>query len=288
MRTRCKQKILAVAMGVFAALTASGAVVAETSAQAGAQDAAATKAAPVTPECKVALAKAKGIAAEAKGLKGSERLAVLERAAKAFEQVLADHAADRRGSGQAAWEAGELWRRHGSLEMALVAYRRAVAIEPGRWAERAGLGAADMLRRQKKMAEALEAYRKVVALGTDTNRAHDARVHVARCLDATDNGAEALQAYRDALEGASTARQVIDAGNWLAKALIARADLDGAQAAIAHVEKAVAAVEAEAGERARLDKLVQGMSCRRQLQRALDKANGADKDAADLEKRKGG
>jgi len=234
----------------------------------------------VTPACKAALAAAAEVSAKVKGLKGPDRLTALETAARAYEKVLADFGADRAGAAEAAFQTAELWRRHGSLEAAEAAYGRAVELDRGRWAERAGMGRADMLRRLKKMEPALAAYRAVVALGKTTNRTHDARVWVARCLDATDAAADALQAYRDALEAAATPRQTIDAGNWLAKALIVRGDLDGADGVLAHVTRTVADVEVDRPEeRQRLDKALDAMSARRQLQRARDKAQGAAGDA---------
>lgn len=237
--------------------------------------------------CKVSLAAAKAVAEQVKGLEGAERQAALEAGATAYEKVLAEHAEDPAGCAAGAFAAAELWRRHGSLPKAAALYLRAAEADPGRWSERGLSGAADMYRRQKDMEQALVQYRRVVALGLASNRSHDARVWIARCLDATGAAEEAEQAYRDALEAAATPRQVIDGGNWLAKALVSRGNLDGAQGVLEHVTKSVAAAEvARPEERARLDKAVETMSARRQLQRARDRAQGAAGDAQQVDGQK--
>ncbi len=79
---------------------------------------------------------------------------------------------------------------------------------------------------------------------------------------------------------------MIEACNWLAKALVVADDLEGAAVAITRAEQAVQkAVMANGGTGVEsLKKALAEMSARKALQRAKDKKSGAHADARGLEK----
>ncbi len=240
--------------------------------------------APATSDGRVQ--EAEGAAADCKGKKGEERQVALERAAKLWEGVLADFAESEPEVGvRAAWEAGELWRRKGDLDGADRCYTRALALDQGRYRERATYARADVARRQQRFDDAIALYGEVVGMRPDSARAHRSRLRIGRCLEAKNDREGALQTYRDALDAvAATPRRAVDAGNALARLLVRMDDLDGAAAAIERVESiAKPVLDAGGKEGQRLQKALDGMSARRALQRARDDREGAGDDAEELD-----
>jgi len=254
--------------------------------EARAQEAAAAKRAPrISGEARDALAAAAMAARQAKGLRGPERLQVLEMAAGRYEAVAAEFAAERPACAQASYEAGELWRRHGSLAKAEAAYRKALASDDGRFEERALYQIAEMQRRQKMLDAAIETYRRAAGVKPSSGRAHDARLWVGRCLLSQSKDAAAIEAFQQALESTDEPRQVIEACNDLAKAFIRTGDLTAAEGAIEHARTAARPViEAGGDDAPGLQKALDGMSAQKALERARDKANATAKDAVQLER----
>jgi tetratricopeptide (TPR) repeat protein len=239
----------------------------------------------LSERAKAALAEASAEAGAVKGLRGAARLESLERAAVKYETVAATLAAEPGACATAWYEAGELWRRHGSLAKAESAYGEALARDQDRFQGRALFQIAEMQRRQKLYDKAAASYRRAAQIDPGSARAHDARVAIARCLAAQGKHDEAVSAFRSALEAAERPRDVIEACNDLAKALVRAGDLDGARAAIEHAEKTVQGETESGGDDAdRLQSAVLEMSSRKALQRALDKRDQAAKDAVDLER----
>jgi tetratricopeptide (TPR) repeat protein len=237
-----------------------------------------------SPEAKAALQRAKDLAGRVKGAAAADRSLGLETAAKAYEQVAADFAAEALVAAQARWEAGELWRRQGSLLLAEQCYLESARLDADRYGQRGTLAAADMQRRQKRTAEALETYARAETLEPGSTRAQEARLWRARLLQSSGRLDAAVIVFRAAVEAAHGPRQEIEAANWLAKALIAAGDLEGAAAAIGAADEAVAeAGEDDVVEQERLQKALESMSARKALQRARDKKHGAAKDAGMLE-----
>jgi tetratricopeptide (TPR) repeat protein len=217
-----------------------------------------------------------------KGTKGAERETALERAARAWEALLADVGQSNKAIGaRAAWEAGELWRRRGDLESADDYYARCLALDEGRYRERATFERAHVARRQERFEDAIALYREVASMRPESARAHEARLRAGRCLEASGEDAEAISVYRVALEASSAVpRRALDAGNHLARALVRTGDLDAAAATIARVEGIAGPVlDAGGEEAARLRKALDGMSARRALQRARDARDEAGEDA---------
>ncbi|MEZ5963929.1 MAG: hypothetical protein R3F56_08810 [Planctomycetota bacterium] len=242
------------------------------------------QAAPAPASAKQMLAEARAVAAQAKGKKGSERSAALEAGAVAFERVVETCSADPAVVAEASFEAGELWRRRGSLAEAERAYRSALQSDPGRYEARASFEVAHLLRRGKQFDAAVELYRKVAGLQPGTARAQSALLWCGRTMQAANRIDAAVAAFRSALQSAGSAGAVIDAGNWLAKAQIRTGDLDAARATLAEVDQRTAtetAGDSPAATRLRLR--VTEMTARRALQRAADKEAGAADDAVDLE-----
>ena len=239
----------------------------------------------VSAEGRQALAEARGVAGLVTGLDGELRMAALQRAAEAYEGVTANHTGDRATCARASFEAGELWRRHGSLSVAERAYGRAAELDPGRYAERGLLQVAHMQRRQDQLEKANASYMKVAMINAGSSRSFEARLWIGRTTESLEKPVEAIAAYRQAVEAATRTRQSIEACNWLAKALVASGDLDGAAAALILADKGVeaAALKGESGVES-LKKALAEMSARKALQRARDKKNGAHKDARSLMK----
>jgi len=239
----------------------------------------------LSQEARDALAAAKALITSLKGVRGEERLAGLSKAASAFGAVAEKFSSEPAAACAALFEAGETWRRQGSLTRAEDSYRRALATEVQRYQGRATFQLAQMERRQKRFEDAIANYQRAAEINPEQNRANEARLWIARCLTSLGKGDEALQSFRAAVEAAATPRQVIEANNYLAKALIDGGDLEAAKAALA---KAVAVarplIEAGGKDSEGLRAALDHMSARKALQRALDKASGAARDAQQLEK----
>jgi tetratricopeptide (TPR) repeat protein len=253
-----------------------------------APEAAAAAKAPARPKpsdaARTALAAAKDLAGRVQGTAGAERATALEAAARAYDRIAADFGAEPAVAAQAAFAAGELWRRHGSFALAEQGFLAAAKLDAPRFAQRATLEAADMQRRLDRHEEALATYGQVVAIAPGTTRAQTARLWQGRLLQALGRVDDAITAFRVALESAAGPRQVLDAVNYLARALVEKGDLDGAQAAIAHADDVVAtAVAADPTEAEALHKRLEELSARRALQRARDAQSGAAEDARKLE-----
>lgn len=233
---------------------------------------------------KAALAAAKDLAARCKGLRGAERAPALEQAAAAYDKIVADFPNEPAVAGQAAFAAAELWQQHGSLALAEKDYLLAADIDAPRFGQRALLGAADAQRRQKHNDQALQAYQKAIAVEPSTPRAQEARLEHAHLLQSLGRLDEAITAFQSALETAHHGKQVVDAANLLALALLQKGDLDAADRAIDHAEQSLAAAADEDPVVVeRLKKAVDAMSAKKALRRARDKASRAAKDAVGLE-----
>lgn len=233
---------------------------------------------------RAALAAAKEVVARTRGLRGPERTAALEAAAKAYDQVGADFAAEPSVAATAAFLAAELWRAQGSLALAEKDFLLAARLDPGRYAQRGLLGAADMQRRQERSDEALATYRKAAAVDPGSARAQDARLWQARLLQGAGRLDEAIVLFQAALESADPGAQAVEACNFLALAWIEKGDLDAAGHVIEHAEQAVASLgDEDPVVLERLKKSLEAMSARRALQRARDQRHEAGKDAAAFE-----
>jgi tetratricopeptide (TPR) repeat protein len=233
---------------------------------------------------RTALAAARELANKAEDLDGPGRATAIEAAAQRYDQVATDFAAEPAAAAQAAFAAGELWCKHGSLELADRDYLAAARLDPVRYAQRATLAAADMQRRLDRHEEALATYGKAIAIAPGTARAQTARLRQGRLLLTLGRRDEAVTAFRAALESAATPRQSLDACNDLARALIDQGDFAGAQAALRHAEQAVAAaIAADPTQQATLQRALERMSSRKALQRAMDQKTNAAEDARKLE-----
>lgn len=220
-----------------------------------------------------------------KGKRGPERMALLERIGSRGEALAATLASDPAGLARVWFEAGEAWRSHGSLERAGAAYDKVLAGPQSRYTGRARFQLAQMQRRLEQWAPALDNYRKAALIEPGSNRAHDARVWIARCLMAQEDPEGGLAAFRAAAKAAATPRQQIDGTNWLIKEFIRRGNLDEAASTLTALDTAIEAqaAKSEPKEADALRKRLSKMSARRALQRAQDKARGAAEDARDVE-----
>lgn len=232
------------------------------------------------PGGKAALGNARSVAAAAKGKQGLERATALEAGARAFLAVAEQFKAEPMVAAEAAFEAAELWRRKGDLREAEAAYRTALEGDPTRFGVRATFELAHLLRRAKKSDDAVAFYRKVAEMQPGTARGQSALVWIGRTLQIVGQLDAAVTAFQDALGKAGNPAAVITAGNWLAKALLAKGDLDAARNALAEVDKRVAGeATGDTPAARRLQASLAEMTARRQLQRALDKKSGAATDA---------
>lgn len=236
-------------------------------------------------EARAALALAeKTTNGELEGLEGEERRAALQRGAERWAALAERFAADKAAVARAWFECGELWRRHGSLDTAQAAYEKSVASEDAGYRERALFGKAEMQRRRKLFDEAIESYGLASRVTPESNRAHSARLWIARCLESKGDRTAAIEQLRRCLEADVRPLQIVETCDELAKTLVDAGDLTGAAGAIEHAERVcrdhVAKGEPNADG---LQRAVERMTARRALQRARDKADGASKDAIRFE-----
>lgn len=243
----------------------------------------------ISDEGRKALAAAREMAGEGHGLRGAERARVVERAASAYDKLVADFAAEPTVAATAAYSAADLWRQHGSLPLAEKDYLRAAQADPARFAQRGLFGAAEMQRRQKRFDEAMDTYGKSIAIEPGSSRAQDARLWLGRVLQTTERVDEAIRAFENALECAGSGVPAIESANFLALAWIQKGDLDAAARAIEHAEQhGVDAGEDDPIVVERQKKALEAMSARKALQRARDKRDGAAEDAVKLDARERG
>lgn len=231
-----------------------------------------------------ALSEARALAALARRAAGPARARALELAASAYDRCVARFEGMPAVASLAAWSAAELWRRQGSLQLAEQDYLHAARWAPRRYGQRGLLGAADMQRRQGRLEAAHETYRAVERLDPRTGYAHSARLWIARMLQGSGELDQAIERLQAALESAPSPRRAIDAADLLAKAWIAKGDLDSAGFVLDHVDELVR--DHSVGDRRMIEWLQRAsreMPARRALQRALDKARGAGQEARRLD-----
>ncbi|MBK8097414.1 MAG: hypothetical protein IPK26_09920 [Planctomycetes bacterium] len=238
---------------------------------------------------KAAIAAAKDLAARITGLEGGERAAAIEAAANAYDKITTDFAVEPAAAAQAAFAAGELWQRQGSLPLAERDFLLAAQLDPQRFGQRGLLEAAEAQRRQKQFDKALATFAQAAAADPASARAHEARLAIGRVQQQSGQIEAAITAFQAALEAVEKPRQVIETCDLLAKAWLQKGDLGAAERAITHADEAVAnVVEPDPVVRERLQKALAGMSARKALQKARDKAAGTAKDARAVEAATGG
>lgn len=238
-------------------------------------------AAPESAPLRDALRAAEDVAERVRGLEGAERLPALEQAARAYEEVGTKYAGAGPAVARAWWEAGELWRRHGSLALAEKAYQQALERDPTRYGERAWLELGHVQRRTDRADEALASYGKAAAVRPASARAHEARLWIGRTHAQGGKLQDAITAYRAALEATDHPGRVVEACDMLAMAQIKAGDLGGAAESVRLADSQLSKVEGPAADR--LKRALDGMSARRSLQRAQDKQSKAAVDADRLQ-----
>ena len=231
-----------------------------------------------------ALARARGLSDSIVGKHGPARLHAIEVAATSYGRCAEMFEREPLAAALAAWSAAELWRRHGSLLLAEREYLRAVRHDAARYEQRGLLAAADMQRRQRRLEVAMKTYEAADRCDPRTTRAQLARLWVARILLAQGKVDRAICRFQVALESAASPRQVIDAGDHLAKAWVKKADFVRAAQVIRHVERVVRDhADGDPELAARLQRASQRMTARRALRRALDEQYERGADAARLD-----
>lgn len=237
-----------------------------------------------SPAAHAALQAAKGLASAIKSAEPAARPQAMTAAAQAYEKVAIDFAVEPVAAAQALFAAGELWRRQGSLPQAEKDFLSAAGLDPADHGQRATLEAADVQRRGKQLDKALVTYGQVVTMDPGTARAEEARLWQGRLLQGMGRLDEAAAAFQTAIANTTRPRQLIEASNYLAKALIQKGDFAAAERAIEHAE--IAATESAEGDEAeteRIKKAVEEMSAKKALQKARDKQDKPQKDARALE-----
>lgn len=233
---------------------------------------------------RAALGEARGLAALARRQLGPARSRALEQAAAAYDRCVARFEATPAVAAFAAWSAAELWRRHGSMLLAEKDYLHAARWDPRRYGQRGLLGAADMQRRQRRPADARKTYREAERLDPRTGYAHRARLWLARMLQADGELDRAIEGYQAALESAPTPRRAVEVADLLAKAWIAKGDLESAGFVLEHVEQLVRDAGSQGDRESEwLRRASRELPARKALQRALDKARDAGGDALRLD-----
>jgi tetratricopeptide (TPR) repeat protein len=233
---------------------------------------------------RAALGEARGLAALARRQMGPARSRALEQAAAAYDRCVARFEATPAVAAFAAWSAAELWRRHGSMLLAEKDYLHAARWDPRRYGQRGLLGAADMQRRQRRPEDARKTYREAERIDPRTGYAHRARLWLARMLQADGELDRAIEGYQAALESAPTPRRAVEVADLLAKAWIAKGDLESAGFVLEHVEQLVRDAGSQNDRESEwLRRASREMPARKALQRALDKVRDAGGDAVRLD-----
>lgn len=235
-------------------------------------------------EGKAALAAAAESAAQAKGKAKDERVRILKAAAEQYREVGEAFATESPVVARAFYASGELWRRCSELESAAADYRQCLASNDQGFRERALFGLAQMERRLGEMDAAIGHYRDCAGVRPDSSRATDARIWVAKCLLAQEQEQPALDAFAKAVEQAGNTRLKLRASEALCRALLGLDRLADAAAALSRVEPEVlAAIKAGGRGADSLRKAWERSPARRQLQKAQDRARGAQGDAVRLD-----
>ena len=238
----------------------------------------------LSAEARTAIQEARKLEKEARKVTGPARSRKLEVAAAQFDRLVAKFEAEPEAAALAAWTAAGIWRRHGSAPLAEKDYLYAAKTNAARYGQRALLGAADMQRRQERVEDAMKTYALAEAVDPRSSNAQEARLWVARMLQGSNQIDAAIEKFQAALESAPSARQGIDAADYLAKAWIVKGDLDAAGFVIDHAEKLVASEQdGDAVLAERLRRAFERMSARKALQRALDEKTGVKQDAVRLD-----
>ena len=235
-----------------------------------------------TVSISTAVAVARKAEKDCKGLRGPAREAAMKRAAEAWCAVarLGDEQGDASAGARGHYQAGLVHRRRGALAEAEAEFVACLKIDKGRYKERALYEQAQVLRRRKKFDEAAASYRAASTVNPTSSRAAEARLWIGRCLSAKGDHKAAIESLRVALESAERPKFVIKTTNYLAREMIVVGDLDGAEAAIAHAEQATTDDRAQGGKvGARIQKMLDGMSARRELRRARDKREAVGEQA---------
>jgi tetratricopeptide (TPR) repeat protein len=276
-----------VALSVPVALLAPGAMV---RAQEPAVGTSAAKPVVVRPQPseagRAALATARDLARATRTGSGPERSLAIELAAKAYDEVATQFAAEPVVAGLATYTAAGLWRQHKSLALAERGYLRAAEVDPDRFGQRGLFEAAEMQRRQQRAEDAMRTYERAEAVDPRTARAQEARLWRVRLHLSGERLDEALAVAQAALECADSPAQTIETANVLALVWIEKGDFVAAQCAIDHAGECVAALEPEDADQAtieRLQRAVAAMSARKALAKARDVQQGAAKDAVQLD-----
>lgn len=238
----------------------------------------------LSEEARKAIAEARQLEKETRKVTGPARSRKLELAAAAFDRLVAKFDAEPEAAALSAWLAAGVWRRHGSEPLAEKDYLYAAKKNALRYGQRGLLGAADMQRRQQRVEDAMKTYAMAEAVDPRTSSAQQARLWMARMLQASNQIDAAIEKFQAALESAPSPRQAIDAADYLAKAWIVKGDLDSAGFVIDHAQQLV---DNEQGGDAvaveRLRRAFERMSAKKALRRAQDEKSGAAKDAVRLE-----
>lgn len=253
-------------------------------AQGGGSEPAVPRGPKLSAEARSALAAAHKLVRASRKVAGPERSRKLELAAGAFDRIVAQFVDEPAAAAQAAWNAAETWRRHGSAPLAEKDYLYAAKADAVRYGQRGLFGAAEMQRRQQRTADAMKTYRRAEAVDPRTSRAHDARLWLARLLLGQKKVDAAIEQFRVALESAPSSRLAIEAADYLAKAWIDKGDLEAAGFVIDHARTLVD--DEKGGDPvvvARLQRAFERMAAHRALRRAQDERDDAAGDAARLE-----
>jgi len=238
----------------------------------------------LSAEARQEIAAAHKLVRESRKVTGPERSRKLEVAAAAFDRIVVKFVDEPAAAAQAAWNAAETWRRHGSAPLAEKDYLHAAKVDAVRYGQRGLFGAAEMQRRQHRTEDAMKTYKLAEAVDPRTSRAHDARLWMARMMLDDKKTVAAIEQFRVALESAPSSRKAIQAADYLAKAWIVKGDLEAAGFVIDHARTLVA--DEEGGDPvvvARLHRAFERMGAHRALRRAQDAQDDAAGDAVRLE-----
>jgi tetratricopeptide (TPR) repeat protein len=232
-------------------------------------------------DAKAALSAAAKIQQEARGKRGEERTAILERAVAAFDQAAKEFAADKVASQEALYRGAGILRGLGRNEDARLRYERAVELNAVRAnTARSMLELGHLARRRSDVAGAKEWYERVAKeFAALLPYRDDALLWIGKLLRDQGNHAGARERWQPVAEGGESASDRIQAFDLIARSWLVQGDAKQAAAVIAACDEAFREQAAEdSAEGRRITGALERMRSRAELEKSGSGEEGSDGD----------
>lgn len=235
-------------------------------------------------DAKAAIAAAAKVQQEARGKRGEERTAILERAVTAFDQAAKDFAGDKVASQEALYRGAGILRGLGRNEEARERYERAVELGAVKAnTARSMLELGHLARRRSDVAGAKGWYERVASeFATLLPYRDDALLWLGKLFRDQGNQAAARERWQPVAEGGESASDRIQAFDLIARSWLAQNDAKQATAVIAACDEAFRELATEDhAEGRRIAGALERMRSRAVLEKASDGAGDTEGDGAE-------